>query len=144
MKRESIQPCDDISHFPCPPEEAMCTPNPLISLPRSLSPQCITILGSNAILPGGSAIILRFAIFSKPDRRGDEPPRHVLPIRPDRSMTMITALIAVHRGPLAYGNARSQVLGSRQVPGIRSLVLVTRTRGLARKWQARDSAWAFQ
>ena len=74
MKRDSIQPYNDISHFPCPPEEAMCAPNPFISLPGSLSPQCIAILGSNAQLPGGSAIILRFAIFSKPDRRGEDLP----------------------------------------------------------------------
>lgn len=33
---------------------------------------------------------------------------------------MVTALIAVRGGPMAYRNVGSQVLGSRQVPGIRS------------------------
>ena len=88
------------------------------------------------MLPGGSAITLRFAIFSKPDRRGDGRPNTFYQPVQDRSTTTITVL----RRPAAYGNVGSQVLGSRQVPGIRSLVLITRTRGLALKWQARDSA----
>ena len=92
------------------------------------------------MLPGGSAITLRFAIFSKPDRRGDGRPNTFYQPVQDRSTTTITVLIAVRRRPAAYGNVGSQVLGSRQVPGIRSLVLITRTRGLALKWQARDSA----
>lgn len=122
-----------------------CARPPSHFAPGSLSPQCIVILDPNTIRPGGSAvIILRFSISSKPDRRGDDLPTRSTNTAQDRSMTTITALIVVHRGPSAYGNGGSRVLGSRQGPGIRSLVLITRTRGLALKWQARDSAWAFQ
>jgi len=112
----------------------MCTHIHLPILFRSrgpiATPDCK--IGHNTMRPGEPAIILHVSISSKPDRRGQCSPCHVLPTPPRQEYDDDNRPDSAARGAGGLWDVGGQGLGSRQVPGTRSLVLVIGTRGLRR------------